>query len=114
MGRGQIVHHGHAYESINAQSFAEGAHANQLRERILNKIPGLCVTKSGRQVTLTVDGEVRRAMLEACAWPDKEKKRVLNKAAKYCVKICLSVMRFLMVMFQKNIKVILSLTLWSS
>ena len=114
MGREQIVHHGHAYESINAQSFAEGAHANQLRERILNKIPGLCVTKSGRQVTLTVDGEVRRAMLEACAWPDKENKRVLSKAAKYCVKICLSVMRFLMVMFQKNIKVILSLTLWSS
>ena len=67
MCREQIVHHGHAYELINALSFAESAHANRLREKILNKIPGLCVAKSGRQVTLTVDDEVRQAMLEACA-----------------------------------------------
>ena len=60
MYRERIVHHGHVYESIDAQSFAETAHASRLREKILNKIPGLCVAKCGRQVTLTEDNEVGR------------------------------------------------------
>ena len=77
-----IVHHRHAYESIDAQSFAEAAHATRLRKKILNKIPDLCVSKSGRQVTLTVDDEVERALFEACAWSDEENERVINKAAK--------------------------------
>ena len=34
----RIVHHGHAYKSIDAQSFAEAPHATRLREKILNKI----------------------------------------------------------------------------
>ena len=41
MYRERIVHHGHAHESIDAHSFAKSAHATQLREKILNKIPGL-------------------------------------------------------------------------
>ena len=81
-GRCFIFHHRHVYESIDAQSFAEVAHATHLRERILNKIPGLCVTKSGRQVTLTVDNEVGRALFETCPWSDEGNERVLNKAAK--------------------------------
>ena len=81
-GRCFIFHHRHVYESIDAQSFAEAAHATHLRERILNKIPGLCVTKSGRQVTLTADNEVGRALFETCPWSDEGNERVLNKAAK--------------------------------
>ena len=66
MYRERIIHHGHAYESFNSQSFAESAHATRLREKVLYKIPGLCVAKSGRQVTLTdgqmmhVHGQMRR------------------------------------------------------
>ena len=47
MYRERIVHHRHVYESIDAQSFAETAHATRLREKVLNKIPGLCVAKGG-------------------------------------------------------------------
>ena len=50
MYRERIAHHGHTYESIETQSFAEAAHATRLREKILNKIPGLCVAKGVRQV----------------------------------------------------------------
>ena len=50
MYRERIVHHGHAYESIETQSFAEAARATRLREKILNKISGLCVAKGVRQV----------------------------------------------------------------
>ena len=55
MYRERIVHHRHMYESIDAQSFAETAHATWLREKVLNKIPGLCVAKGGWQVTPTID-----------------------------------------------------------
>ena len=48
MYRERIVHHGHAYKSIDSQSFAEAAHDTRLREKVVNKIPGLCVAKSGR------------------------------------------------------------------
>ena len=58
MYRERIINHGHAYESIDAQSFAEAAHATQFREKILNKIQGLSVAKRGRQVAFTVDDEV--------------------------------------------------------
>ena len=37
MYRERIVHHGHAYESIDALSFAEAAHATRLREKILTR-----------------------------------------------------------------------------
>ena len=40
------------------------------------------MSKSGRQVTVTVDEEIGRALSEACAWPDEENERALNKAAK--------------------------------
>ena len=75
-----IVHHRHAYESIGAQSFAEAAHAARCVKLLM--LPDLCVAKSGRQVTLTVDDEVGRALFEACAWSDEDNERVLNKAAK--------------------------------
>ena len=82
MYRERSVHHGHTYESIDAQSLAEAAHATRLREKILNKIPGLCVAKSGRRVTLTVDNRAGHALFEACSCSDEENERVLNKAAK--------------------------------
>ena len=47
----------------------------------------LCVTKSGRQVTLTVDDEVRQALFETCTWSFEENERVLNKTAKRVAKI---------------------------
>ena len=40
------------------------------------------MSKSGRQVTVTVDEEIGRALSEACAWSDEENERALNKAAK--------------------------------
>ena len=86
MYRERIVHQGHAYESINAQSFAEAVHDTQLREKIPNKIPGLCVVRSGRQVTLTVDDKVGRALFQACRWSDEVNKRAINKAAKIVCK----------------------------
>ena len=58
MYRERIVHHDHAYESVDSHSFAEAPHTTRFREKILNKMPGLCVAKSGRKVTLTVDNEV--------------------------------------------------------
>ena len=82
-----IVHRGLAYKSIDAQSFAEAAHTTRLRQKILNKMKSLCVSKSGRQVTLTVDDEVRQALFEACTWSFEENERVLNKTAKIVAKI---------------------------
>ena len=58
MYRERIAHHGHAYKSVDSHSFAEAPHTTRFREKILNKMPGLCVAKSGRKVTLTVDNEV--------------------------------------------------------
>ena len=37
MYREWIVHHGHAYESIDAQPFAEAAYATRLRETFLTR-----------------------------------------------------------------------------
>ena len=75
--RERIIHHRYAYESINAQSFGEAAHATRLKEKIYNKIPGLCASKSGIQVNLSW-----QALFEACAWSDGENDRGINKAAK--------------------------------
>ena len=61
---------------------SEAAHATRLREKILKKIPGLCVAKGGRQVTLTVDDKVGWVLFETCTWSDKENEGVLNKATK--------------------------------
>ena len=46
---------------------SEAAHATRLREKILKKIPGLCVAKGGRQVILTVDDKVGWVLFETCA-----------------------------------------------
>ena len=51
----------------NQQMLSEAAHATRLREKILKKIPGLCVAKGGRQVTLTVDDKVGWVLFETCA-----------------------------------------------
>ena len=49
----RLIHHGSQCDSIDAVAFARNIHANQAWEKIQDKIPGLCIAKKGREVTLT-------------------------------------------------------------
>ena len=54
----RLIHHGSQYDSIDAVAFARNTHATQEREKVQEKIPGHCVEKKGRAVTLTIDDKV--------------------------------------------------------
>ena len=46
------------------------------------EIPGLCVAKKGREVTLTIDDKVGRALYAEWTWSSKEHNRVFSKTAR--------------------------------
>ena len=73
----RLIHHGSRYNSIDAVAFARNNHATQVK-----KLPGLCVAKKRRKVTLTIDGEVGRALYTACTWSSEEHDRVFSKTAR--------------------------------
>ena len=78
----RIIYHGMWVESVDAEAFSEVAHCTHLRNAIMDKVPSLCVAKSGRTVSLTLDDEVGRALFEACAWSEEEDNKVLQKASR--------------------------------
>ena len=73
----RLTHHGSRYNSIDAVAFARNTHATQVK-----KLPGLCVAKKRRKVTLTVDEEVGRALYAASTWSSEEHDRVFSKTAR--------------------------------
>ena len=48
--KSRIIHHGSLYDSIDSLAFSQTAHATRLQEKILEKVPGLCVAKRSREV----------------------------------------------------------------
>ena len=78
----QIIHHGSKYDNIDAESFANNTHATRMREKILAEIPGLCMANKGREVTLTLNDDLGRALYSACSWSSEEIDSVLSKTAK--------------------------------
>ena len=45
---------------------ANSIHRTRLKNAILENVPGLCVTKRGKYVLLTLNGELRGALFNAC------------------------------------------------
>ena len=64
----QIIRHGSEYDNIDAESFANNSHATRMREKILAEIPGLCMANKGREVILTLNDDLGRALYSACSW----------------------------------------------
>ena len=54
----RIIYHGMSVESVDALAFSEVAHCTHLRNAIMDNVPGICVAKSGRTVSLTLHDEV--------------------------------------------------------
>ena len=70
------------YDNSDAESFANNKHAARMREKILAEIPGLCMAKRGREVTLTLNDDLGRAFYSACSWSSEEIDSVLSKTVK--------------------------------
>ena len=49
-----------------AEEAANSVHATRLKNKILENVPGLCATRSGKFVLLTVDGDLGLALFNAC------------------------------------------------
>ena len=69
-------------DSTDAVAFARNTHATRVQVKIYLKILGLCVAKKSRAVTLTIDDEVGRARLAACAWSNEEHDQVFSKTVR--------------------------------
>ena len=68
----RLIHHGSRHDAIDAVAFARNTHATRVQEKIQEKILSLCVAKKGREVTLTIDNKVGRALYAACTWSSEE------------------------------------------
>ena len=68
----RLMYHGSQYNSIDAAASAWNTHATWMREKIQEKIPGFCIAKKGREVTLNIDDEVGQVLYAACIWPNEE------------------------------------------
>ena len=60
---------------------ADLEHATRFKEKLLENIPGLCESKDGRCILLTLDGQMGRALFEACGSSNHEDGMVIAKAA---------------------------------
>ena len=60
---------------------ANSVHRTRLKNAILENVPGLCVTKRGKYVLLTLNGELRRALFNACLSSCSDDGILLAKAA---------------------------------
>ena len=71
------------FERNNApEDFVKNVHSARLILKILEEIPGLREDKQGKDVVLTVDGEMGRAVFEACQYSSQDDGFILAKAAK--------------------------------
>ena len=78
----RIVCHGKLIDSIDAEGFAKTVHSTHLREKIMDKVPGLSIAKkSGLTVAITMDDEVGQALFEACENSEKDDENILLRAA---------------------------------
>ena len=64
------------------EEFVENVHSTRLKLKILEEIPGLREEKQGKDVVLTLDGEMGRAVFEACHYSSQDGGFILAKAAK--------------------------------
>ena len=60
---------------------AERVHVTRLKNVILENVPGMCATKSGKYVLLTLDGEMGRALFDACLNSNRDDGLLLAKVA---------------------------------
>ena len=74
----RLMYHGSQYNSIDAAASAWNTHATWMREKIQEKIPGFCIAKKGREVTLNIDDEVGQVLYAACIWPNEEQNHSLH------------------------------------
>ena len=77
----RLIRHGSLYDSIDAVALLETPIQLECGKKIQEKIPGLCVAKKGREVTLTIEDEVGRALYASCTWSSEELDRVFSKTA---------------------------------
>ena len=60
----------------------KNVHSTRLKLKILEDIPGLREEKQGKDVAITVDGEMGRAVFEACQLSSQDDGFILARAAK--------------------------------
>ena len=60
----------------------KNVHSTRLKLKILEDIPGPREEKQGKDVVITVDGEMGRAVFEACQYSSQNDGFILPKAAK--------------------------------
>ena len=56
-------------------------HSTRFKDCLLESIPGLCESRSGRDILLSLDGEAGRALFEACSSSCMDDSIILAKAA---------------------------------
>ena len=61
---------------------ANSVHRTRLKNAILENVPGLCVTKRGKYVLLTLNSELRRALFNVCLSSYSDDGILLTKAAR--------------------------------
>ena len=64
------------------EEFVKNVHSTRLNLKILEEIPGLREEKQGKDVVLTLDGEMGRAIFEACQYSSQDDGFILAKATK--------------------------------
>ena len=83
MYNSRLVHHGADEE------FTKRTHCTHLRERIMEAVPGLRESKDGRNVILSVDDDVGKAIFDACENSSEEDRVIISRAAKLIRKLIL-------------------------
>ena len=56
-------------------------HTTRFKDCLLESIPGLCESRNGQDILLSLDGEARRTLFEACESSCIKNSMVLAKAA---------------------------------
>ena len=84
MYNNQLIMHGASPE------LTKNTHCTRLKEKILDRIPGLCETKKGRSILYTIDGQIGQALFEACISSNEEDGVIISKAAEVIRKVLFS------------------------
>ena len=73
-------------EMCKKHLIANSVHQTRLKNAILENVPGLCTTESGKYVLLTLNGELGRALFSACLSSCSDDGILLAKAAQIIIK----------------------------
>ena len=72
----------HKIKSVSSEDITERLHRTRFKESILSQIPGLVQQSKGKEVVLTLDGEIGKALFQASLYSSKDDFTVIADAAR--------------------------------